>query len=97
MTSDEVQEKIFLEVQANPCNSDLDLNALAKDNKSVEALAKACELANSAATIVSTTDSVWGGDVQSAIINKLIECSVEGADIDAKLAELKAELIALIG
>lgn len=97
MTSDEVQEKIFLEVQANPCNSDLDLNALAKDNKSVEALAKACELANSATTIVSTTDSVWGGDVQSAIINKLIECSVEGADIDAKLAELKAELIALIG
>ena len=97
MTSDEVQEKIFLEVQANPCNSDLDLNALAKDNKSVEALAKACALANSAATIVSTTDSVWGGDVQSAIINKLIECSVEGADIDAKLAELKAELIALIG
>lgn len=97
MTSDEVQEKIFLEVQANPCNSDLDLNALAKDNKSVEALAKACELANSATTIVSTTDSVWDGDVQSAIINKLIECSVEGADIDAKLAELKAELIALIG
>lgn len=97
MTSDEVQEKIFLEVQANPCNSDLDLNALAKDNKSVEALAKACALANSATTIVSTTDSVWGGDVQSAIINKLIECSVEGANIDAKLAELKAELIALIG
>lgn len=97
MTSDEVQSKIFLEVQANPCNQDLDLNALAKDNKDVSALAEACALANSASTIVSTTDSVWGGDVQTAIINKLIECSVEGTDIDAKLAELKAELTALIG
>ena len=97
MTSDEVQSRIFLEVQANPCNADVDLNALAADNASVAALAEACALANSASTIVSTTDSVWGGDVQTAIINKLIECSVEGTDIDAKLAELQAELTALIG
>lgn len=97
MTSDEVQSRIFLEVQANPCNTDVDLNALAAGNDSVAALAEACALANSASTIVATTDSVWGGDVQTAIINRLIECSVEGTDIDAKLAELQAELTALIG
>lgn len=97
MTSDEVQTRIFLEVQANPCNQDIDLNALAADNESVALLAEACALANSADIIVSTTDSIWGGDVQTAIINKLIECSVDGTDIDAKLAELQAELVALIG
>ena len=30
MTSKEVQEKIFTEVQANPCNTTVDLNALAE-------------------------------------------------------------------
>lgn len=99
MTSDEVQERIFLEVNANPCNTDIDLNALAEgsDNDTVKLLAKACSMANEAETIVNTTNYVWGSDVQTAIINKLIECSVEGTDIDAKLAELQAELIALIG
>ena len=99
MTSDEVQERIFLEVNANPCNTDIDLNALAEgsDNETVKLLAKACSMANEADTIVNTTNYVWGSDVQTAIVNKLIECSVEGTDIDAKLAELQAELIALIG
>ena len=45
----------------------------------------------------AATGAVWGADVNTAIINKLIECSVEGTDIDAKLAELQSELIALIG
>ncbi|MDD3337321.1 MAG: extracellular solute-binding protein [Lachnospiraceae bacterium] len=99
MTSDEVQQKIFLEINANPCNTDLDLTALAEgsDNATVKLLAEACSLANSAKTIVSTTNYVWGADVQTAIINKLIECSVSGTDIDAKLAELQGELVALIG
>lgn len=99
MTSDEVQERIFLEVNANPCNTDIDLNALAEgsDSDTVKLLAKACSMANEAETIVNTTNYVWGSDVQTAIVNKLIECSVEGTDIDAKLAELQAELIALIG
>jgi hypothetical protein len=35
--------------------------------------------------------------VNNAIVNKLIECSVEGTDIDAKCEELQAELAALIG
>ena len=98
MTSDEVQTRIFLEVNANPCNTDLDLKALAadSDNATVKLLADACSLANGAEHITNTTDSVWGADVQTAIINKLIECSVEGTDIDAKLAELQSELIALI-
>ena len=42
-------------------------------------------------------NSAWGQDVWEAIMNKLIECSVEGTDIDAKLAELQSELIGLIG
>ena len=99
MTSDEVQTRIFLEVNANPCNTDLDLNALAEgvDNPTVKLLAQACSAANSAESITNTTGAVWGADVNTAIINKLIECSVEGTDIDAKLAELQSELIALIG
>ena len=99
MTSDEVQTRIFLEVNANPCNTDLDLNALAAgvDNPTVKLLAEACSLANGATSITNTTAAVWGADVNTAIVNKLIECSVEGTDIDAKLAELQSELIALIG
>ena len=99
MTSDEVQTRIFLEVNANPCNTDLDLNALAEgsDSATVKLLAEACSQANEAKTIANTTNYVWGQDVMDAIMNKLIECSVEGADIDAKLAELQSELTALIG
>lgn len=99
MTSDEVQTRIFLEVNANPCNTDIDLKALADgvDDPTVKLLAEACSLANSAASITNTTGAVWGADVNTAIVNKLIECSVEGADIDVKLAELQSELIALIG
>ena len=99
MTSDEVQTRIFLEVNANPCNTDLDLNALAEtvDNPTVKLLAQACSLANAATSITNTTAAVWGADVNAAIVNKLIECSVDGTDIDAKLAELQSELIALIG
>lgn len=98
MTSDEVQERIFLEINANPCNTDLDLNALAEgsDNDTVKLLAKACSMANEADVIVNTINYVWGADVQTAIINKLIECSVAGTDIDAKLGELQQELAALI-
>ena len=60
-------------------------------------MAQACSAANSAKSITNTTSAVWGADVNNAIINKLIECSVDGTDIDAKLAELQSELIALIG
>ena len=99
MTSDEVQERIFLEVNANPCNTDIDLTALAasSDSDTVRLLAEACTLANGADHIMKTTASVWGEDVNNAIVNKLIECTVEGTDIDAKCAELQAEIIALIG
>ncbi len=99
MTSDEVQTRIFLEVNANPCNQDIDLVALAasSDSATVKLLADACAAANGAANITNLTDSLWGADVQTAIINKLIESAVAGTDVDAKLAELQAELIALIG
>lgn len=99
MTSDEVQSRIFLEVNAHPCNTDIDLNALAEtsDDPTVKLLAQACSQANEAASITKNMNSAWGQDVWEAIFKKLIECSVEGTDIDAKLAELQTELIGLIG
>lgn len=98
MTSDEVQKKIFLDVSANPCNSTLDIKGLAKEsgNEVAMLLAEACTVANDADIIVKTIDAAWGTDVQTAISNKLIECSVSGTDIDGKLVELQGELTALI-
>lgn len=98
MTSEEVQTRIFLEVQANPCNPSLDLEALAASGDgSAALLAKACSLCNKAGTIVKTVDAAWGSDIATAIQNKLTECSVSGADIDAIFSTLKDELIAIIG
>lgn len=98
MTSEEVQTRIFLEVQANPCNPALDLEKLAASgDASVALLAKACSQCNNAGTIVRTIDAAWGSDIATAVQNKLTECSVSGADIDTIFAALKDELIALIG
>lgn len=98
MTSDEVQEKIFTLVGANPCNSTLDLNQLAEGaSPATVLLAQACAQANSAATIVPTIDATWGKDISDTIANKLVECTVTGVDVDAKFEELKGELTGLIG
>lgn len=99
MTSAEVQEKIFTEVQANPCNTTLDLNALAEQsgNAVTVKLAKACSQVNEAGTVVIDMNYAWGSDVNSAIINALMECAVSGTDIDARFEQLQKELIALIG
>lgn len=98
MTSEEVQTRIFAEVGANPCNTKLDLAALAaaSGNASTELLAKACSQANSAATIVPTMDAVWGSDVNDIISTKLQECAVSGTDIEAKAAEMQDELVAIL-
>ena len=98
MTSEEVQTKIFKEVGANPCNASLNLNTLAEGaDSSVVLLAKACAQANSADTIVPTVDAVWGTDIRNALANRLMEAAISGTDIEAKLEELKSELVALIG
>ncbi len=99
MTSPEVQEKIFTQVQANPCNTTLDLNALAKTsgNAGTIKLAEACSQVNSADTVVIDMNYTWGSDVDSAIINALMESSVTGTDIDARFEQLKKELLALMG
>lgn len=98
MTSDEVQTKIFMSVGANPCNTDIDIQALADGSGDSGAmlLAKACSLANGADIIVTTVDNAWGSDIAQIINNKLIECAVGGVDIDAKLADLVDELTAII-
>lgn len=98
MTSAEVQQRILLEVGANPCNTDLDIQALAEssDDATTKLLAAACAQANNAETIVPTLDSVWGNDVHTIIGTKLQECAVASADIDAKVAELQNELIAIL-
>ena len=99
MTSAEVQEKIFTDVQANPCNVTLDLNALAESsgNSITMKLAEACSQVNSADIVVIDMNYSWGADVNSAIINALMECAVSGTDIDARFEQLQKELIALIG
>lgn len=99
MVSPEVQAKIFTGVQANPCNTTVDLNALAEESQDpiTMKLAAACSAANAAETITSDMRQAWGADVGSAIINALMESAVEGADIDARLEQLKQELIALVG
>lgn len=99
MTSAEVQEKIFTEVQANPCNTSLDLNALAEESGDAATvkLAEACSQVNEAETVVIDLNYTWGSDVDSSIINALMECAVSGADIDARFEQLQKELIALIG
>lgn len=99
MTSAEVQEKIFTKVQANPCNTGLDLNALAKasDNVTTMKLAEACSQVNGADTVVIDLNYTWGSDINKAIINALMECAVSSADIDARFESLQKELLALIG
>ena len=99
MTSKEVQEKIFTEVQANPCNTTVDLNALAETSGDAATikLAEACSQVNSADTVVINMNYTWGSDVNKAIINALMECAVEGTDIDARFESLQKELLALIG
>ncbi|MFC2470367.1 ABC transporter substrate-binding protein [Lachnoanaerobaculum gingivalis] len=99
MTSKEVQEKIFTQVQANPCNTTVDLNALAKKSGDAATikLAKACSEVNSADTVVIDMNYTWGSDVDKAIINALMECAVSGTDVDARFESLKKELLALIG
>ena len=54
MTSEEVQEKIFTGVQANPCNTTIDLNALAEnsDDAATKKLALACSEVNEAENVV---------------------------------------------
>ena len=62
MVSPEVQAKIFTGVQANPCNTTLDLNALAEESGDpiTKKLAEACTQVNSAETVVTDLNYVWG-------------------------------------
>lgn len=99
MTSEEVQSKIFTEVQANPCNTTLDLNKLAEEsgNAATIKLAEACTLVNDAEYIAEDLNYVWGSDVRTSMINALMECAVSGTDIDSRFEQLQKELTALIG
>ena len=99
MTSEEVQSKIFTEVQANPCNTTLDLNKLAEEsgNAATIKLAEACTLVNDAEYIAEDLNCVWGSDVRTSMINALMECAVSGTDIDSRFEQLQKELTALIG
>ena len=65
MTSEEVQSKIFTGVQANPCNTTVDLNKLAEESGDAITmkLAEACAQVNDAETIVKDMKYDWGADV----------------------------------
>ncbi|MDY4466667.1 MAG: ABC transporter substrate-binding protein [Candidatus Treponema excrementipullorum] len=99
MVSPEVQEKIFLQVQAAPCNETVDVNALASTSSDVatKKLAAAIGMVADADNIVICLSTPWGQDVQTAIINALTECAVAGADIEGRFARLQQELIAIVG
>ena len=99
MTSEEVQSRYFLETSSNPINENVDIQKLAQESGDPTALklAEACDKCNKADTIVLAIDVCWGTDVGGALQNKFAECAVAGTDIEAKLAELQAELTALIG
>ena len=99
MTSEEVQSRYFLETSSNPINENVDIQKLAQESGDPTALklAEACDKCNKADTIVLAIDVCWGNDVGGALQNKFAECAVAGTDIEAKLAELQAELTALIG
>lgn len=99
MTSEEVQSKIFTEVQANPCNTTLDLNKLAEEsgNAATIKLAEACTLVNEAEYIAEDLNYVWGSDIRTSMINAMMECAVSGTDIDNRFEQLKKELTAIIG
>lgn len=99
MTSKEVQEKIFTEVQANPCNTTVDLKALAEKSgdPATKKLAQACQQVNGAKTVVINMNYTWGADVNKAIINALMECAVSETNIDTRFEALQKELLALIG
>ena len=99
MTSAEVQKKIFTGVQANPCNTTLDLNALAaaSGDPILVKLADACAQCNAADIIVSDMWYRWGGDIGSAMTNALMECASESTDINVRFEQMQKELIALIG
>lgn len=98
MVSPEVQERIFTEVQATPCNMTVDLNSLAKESSDANtiALAEACTLVNEAENIVINPIYTWGGDVGTSLVNAFMECAVSGTDIDARFTQLQKELTALI-
>lgn len=100
MVSPEVQERIFIGVQAAPCNVGVDLQALAQsegsENPILIKLADACSQIKGAENVVINVNYTWGGDVGNSIINAFMECAVSGADIDARFEQLKQELTALI-
>lgn len=99
MVSPEVQKKIFVLASANPCNTTIDLKAAASSVSSVTAdkLAEACSQVNNARLQTVEPSLNWGGDVQTAIINALMECAVSGTNIENRFDQLKKELIAIIG
>lgn len=98
MVSPEVQERIFLGVQAAPCNTAIDLQTLGGESQDaiLVKLAEACSQVSNAEYVVINLSYTWGGDVGNAIINAFMECAVSGADIDARFEQLKQELTALI-
>lgn len=99
VTSPEIQERIFLEVQGVPSNTTLDLKALAEKNGDpvIIKMAEACAMIQDADIVVSDPSYKWGMDVGNAITNALMECANQSTDIEARFAQLQKELIALIG
>ncbi|MGU8015595.1 ABC transporter substrate-binding protein [Streptococcus suis] len=99
MVSDEVQTTIFEKVGANPTSQNIDTAKLAEgsEDATVQLLGRAAAQANSAKYTVPTIITAWGGDVRGALINAFTESAAEGVNIEQKVKDTQAILIALIG
>lgn len=99
MVSDEVQERIFREVLAMPCNPDIDFDAAAEGTTSsaVLYLRDACKLARAENTREVPGGVKWGSDISRAVDDALKGCMDFRYDIDTQWNNLKRDILGLIG
>lgn len=99
MVSDEVQERIFREVLAMPCNPNVDFDKAAEGTTktAVTYLRDACKLARAETTREVPGGVKWGSDISRAVDDALKGCMDSRYDIDTQWSNLKRDILGLIG
>lgn len=98
MVSDEVQERIFKEVMAAPCNPNVDLEAAAADSTDAALLnlRDACLMAQADGVREVPGGAKWGTDISRVVDDALKGCMDTNKDIDTQFAELKEDILGLL-
>lgn len=98
MVSDEVQERIFKEVMAAPCNPNVDLEAVAADSTDAALLnlRDACLMAQSEDVREVPGGVKWGTDISRVIDDALKGCMDMNKEIDAQFEKLKKDILGLL-